>query len=824
MPTQSPSQHDQQDAQRREIAHSLTGYMQKRMGKPTSETKVYAERIRSGEHDDFMRRISIALQEQSRLILADLEGESVDAQGPDIPTLLFMHDTDHRVSSVPSRRGQRRTAKDPENVLAGLSQQAAAAREDPFVAISEPYGPCVAPLESLEVIKLSELTTETHHRGKILFVERIGIVIQSSIRTLCAIKDDDGEAEAVELYHRDASLAEDLPSETFFFIKEPYFTLSTRGFPVIRVDHPTDVVNPDSSPKGLSKLASKQQVSRTASEWKDVGNGFFAKQEYFKAGRAYQSALKAGAEGKLRLDVSRNLARVDLTLGRHEQARVNAINAVSDGSDPALVALDVKAYFRAASASYQLRDFPQSEEYSMKLLALASHDEDGLRLLERVRARLREIKDGEHDFQQLVKRLSRQQPRVDIADFTKRTVAGTSKGRGRGLFAAEDVSLGGVILCEKALCATFEWESENSSTKTYDVRLKKFDGFPAALWMSTVQKLQQTSPQCITQVTSLTGRHQGLASKAVVADGSHIIDAFQIHDIIAANAFAIPTPAKTQKTEAFGVMKTIVPAGTDSAKAMNIPDNCALFSYASLVNHSCLPNATRVFIGDAIVLRATRAIRKGEEILHSYVMPTVDVAVRHTRMELIWGFRCDCTLCKVEGRESDDIRQRRAAVVEEAGKLADDLTTHLVEASQRSEVVRRGERLHARLKATFKSEIYDGLPRAGMSHIQAALAQIYCFRKEYTRCRTMIIEAFDCLGWTLILHKAGATAAELMSPKPGHETRFCEEMSKKDRKLAEQVRELARTVYVALNGVEYGIGKIDADLGASGTSTGIPTR
>ncbi|KAK0948967.1 hypothetical protein LTR91_026832, partial [Friedmanniomyces endolithicus] len=361
--------------------------------------------------------------------------------------------------------------------------------------------------------------------------------------------------------------------------------------------------------------------------------------EYFKAGQAYQSALDAGGEGKLRQDISRNLAQVDLILGRNEQARLNALNALSDNSHSTLVALDVKAYFRAASASYQLRDFRQCEEYLTKLLSLSVNDEDGARLLEK-----------------------------------------------------------------KAFSATFGWKSDNSSTKTYDVRRKTFDGLPAALWMSTVQKLQQTSPQRIAEVTSLTGRYPGLGSKLVTADGVHVLDAFQIHDIIAANAFAIPTSAKRQKTEAFGLMETVVPPGT---KASTIPENYALFTHASLINHSCLPNASRVFIGDAILLRATKAVAKGDEILQAYVSPTLDVKARQERMNLIWNFICSCALCKAETQEPEDLRQRRAAVVEEADRLAHDINTHLVDASQRDGIIRRAERLHARLKATFASEIWD---------------------------------------------------------------------------------------------------------------------
>ncbi|KAK3641302.1 hypothetical protein LTR56_011330 [Elasticomyces elasticus] len=838
MPSRVSPDREGLDAQRQEVAHALAGYLQKKKRKPTSEIQIYADRIRSGEHDDFMRQISFALQDQSHLIMADLGGEPAEAQSPEIPTLLLMHDANVQHKTASSRRGQQRARQDSNIVLAALDQMAVSQKEESFVTIPEPYPPCTAPLESLEVIKLSQLTTETHHRGEALFIERIGPLIVTSILTLGAVKDVDGDAEAIEIYHADPHLADMLPASTLFFLKEPFLTRGASGKSVIRVDHPADIVGIDNLPKSLSSIASDQSATLTALEWKEIGNGYFTKQEYFKAGQAYQSALKAGAEDKLLLDVSRNLARVELALGRYEKARTNALAAISnDESDPNLKALDVKAYFRAASASYQLRHWAQCEADLRKLLALSPNNDDGVRLLGRVQARLSEQKRGVYDFPQLLKRLSRQQPRVDIADFTKRTLIGSSKGRGRGLFAAEDITLGELILVEKAFVATFEWESTTSSTKVYDVRPKKFDGFPAALWQGTVQKLQHTPPQTVAEISCLTGRYSGLGSKTLKVDGSQVVDAFQIHDIIAANAFAIPSPAKTKRTEAFGVMKTILPAGADPTKAMDIPDNCAFFSHASLVNHSCLPNATRMFIGDAMVLRATKNIAKGEEILHAYVLPSFGVTERQMRTETVWGFRCDCKLCEAESEESEEVRGRRAAAEGEAGRLANDIVTHLADAAQRSNIIRQAERLYARLKGTFDLALYEGLPRAGMTPIQAALAQVYCLRGEQSRCRTMIVDAFDCLGWTLSLHKAGGEAGDLLSPKAGHQTRVCEEMvgllatacrvlreSKKDRKLAEQMRELARTIYIALNSVENGIEKMDAELDASKKTASLPLR
>ena len=114
-----------------------------------------------------------------------------------------------------------------------------------------------------------------------------------------------------------------------------------------------------------------------------------------------------------------------------------------------------------------------------------------------------------------------------------------------------------------------------------------------------------------------------------------------------------------------------------------------------------------------------------------------------------------------------------------------------------------------------------------MSAIQLALAHVYLVKQEYSRCRNIIVEAFECLGWNLTLHKV---VPELMERKTGvQETRVVEEMvqllavahrelkvSKKNPNLRERVRGLARRIYVTLNGVEIGLEKIDPELGTSG--------
>jgi len=83
---------------------------------------------------------------------------------------------------------------------------------------------------------------------------------------------------------------------------------------------------------------------------------------------AYHTALNAGSEGQLKLDIYRNnLARANLTLTRCDQARANASSALTGGANPANVTLYGTAYYRAGCASYHLEPFGRADTCGLEL-------------------------------------------------------------------------------------------------------------------------------------------------------------------------------------------------------------------------------------------------------------------------------------------------------------------------------------------------------------------------------------------------------------------------------------------------------------------------
>jgi hypothetical protein len=98
---------------------------------------------------------------------------------------------------------------------------------------------------------------------------------------------------------------------------------------------------------------------------------------------------------------------------------------------------------------------------------------------------------------------------------------------------------------------------------------------------------------------------------------------------------------------------------------------CGLWPTASYINHSCIGNVQRSYIGDLLLLRATRHIVAGEELLFNYASccPGCDTSLAKLRK---WGFECHCALCqarRLTSRSVLDQRERALADVKATARL-----------------------------------------------------------------------------------------------------------------------------------------------------------
>jgi hypothetical protein len=143
-----------------------------------------------------------------------------------------------------------------------------------------------------------------------------------------------------------------------------------------------------------------------------------------------------------------------------------------------------------------------------------------------------------------------------------------------------------------------------------------------------------------------------------------------------------------------------------------------LWVHAAYINHSCVPNAQKEYIGDLMILRATRAITTGEEIFHAYDESS-DYDARQVALMTTWGFECSCKLCKAEKKDSQEVRNRR----EELRGEADAFVAREHWAGAKRMTIIKAQKIVRGIEETYNKERYEGLPKMAGRSIQEWLAK-----------------------------------------------------------------------------------------------------
>ena len=89
-----------------------------------------------------------------------------------------------------------------------------------------------------------------------------------------------------------------------------------------------------------------------------------------------------------------------------------------------------------------------------------------------------------------------------------------------------------------------------------------------------------------------------------------------------------------------------------------------LWMLGSTLNHSCLPNTYRSFLGDLMIARAARDMPKDTELTFNYTSSLESYSERQKTFKN-WGFTCVCPLCTAQQSESENPHQKRALLVED---------------------------------------------------------------------------------------------------------------------------------------------------------------
>lgn len=167
---------------------------------------------------------------------------------------------------------------------------------------------------------------------------------------------------------------------------------------------------------------------------------------------------------------------------------------------------------------------------------------------------------------------------------------------------------------------------------------------------------------------------------------------------------------------------------------------CGIFTTASYINHSCQSNASRSFLGDMQIVRASRDIPAGTEIVFEYAMqePTETYDKFQERLAN-WGFKCTCITC--EGN-----KKTRKAIVNKRLKLRSDLLSSMTK--------RKGmgasdfEHALAEIENTYLLPATT-VPRLVLWDPYLLLARIHSLEKRFAHAITSAWKVLDSLGFVV---------------------------------------------------------------------------
>ncbi|GAB6028005.1 hypothetical protein CHUAL_002232 [Chamberlinius hualienensis] len=266
-------------------------------------------------------------------------------------------------------------------------------------------------------------------------------------------------------------------------------------------------------------------------------------------------------------------------------------------------------------------------KYFEKLNNIYPNDEECQLELKRTKHRVKEMQTGRILTKRLQLKVAKHPTKeIDCADYTGPVKVVEIVGKGRGVVLTEDVSAGTILIISKALAAVLDSQKtmglQLDPNKTVDFNRNRSE------IVSKIAQLMHKNPKTIAPIVyDLSDGKTPLETEVKFfcdpeTKSEPICDVERIKNICTCNNFAIDYE-KDGKFQSSGA---------------------GLFLFPSYLNHSCIPNVTRNFYNDIMVIRADKALKSGDELCTNYVSVTYSYT---ERSEIIAerGFKCSCQRC-----------------------------------------------------------------------------------------------------------------------------------------------------------------------------------
>jgi len=232
-------------------------------------------------------------------------------------------------------------------------------------------------------------------------------------------------------------------------------------------------------------------------------------------------------------------------------------------------------------------------------------------------------------------------------------------GKGRGLVTTEAVKPGTLLLCSKAFAIHHHNKANQEDAKAANPR-KLFRRASSHSGMSIdPDKIDRE------EITSLIAHK--IKNEPETGKSFYELWAGPDMDLVT-------DPSINQKVDIKRIQKIVqynaILLSNNDANVINSTNcspyskYCGLWILPSYINHSCSEaNAFWTVIGDVMLIRAVKPIRRGDEVLISYVCPTRSHRERNHLFKLM-KFTCACSLCQIESNETKEIKCKRKEILD----------------------------------------------------------------------------------------------------------------------------------------------------------------
>lgn len=216
---------------------------------------------------------------------------------------------------------------------------------------------------------------------------------------------------------------------------------------------------------------------------------------------------------------------------------------------------------------------------------------------------------------------------------------------------------------------------------------------------------------------------------------------FLVERIISNNVFGCPVSSLDSHIESCDRSS---PTGNKTSEQKG-HHSCGIWTYASYINHSCTNSACRAFIGNMMIVRASRDMEAGTEITFWYKPPGDTKSAKDLdEVHKHWDFVCGCAICL-------DARATSAAILMKRQKLTEDVKRafHFDTPTAPQIELERIERLLDTLSQTYTQPAKD-VPRLPLWDLQLVMTRIYASQNKVGKTMELAVKVLTSLGFVVV--------------------------------------------------------------------------